>query len=578
MRTHENLKRMSRACQCRRLGGLRHLRYLCLTCAVAAVALCVSAAVGQVRQIQGGNALDANPQVGGGGYNGARPVSSGINGNLIMSGNVTGGKAFRGFSPIGNPSSLQTIIPSASLSPFVRDSVGLPMIEGGQSVTAPRPYFDPSQTALTTGAVEAQALAPRDLSGTYRMGQGQYQVPVAPLGGTQPTVAGTGQLPYAAAGWTPAGIGMFNPDRVAAVPSQAVRGPLATAGLGGPLAVAQAGNPPVEPVTTTDQREGPGRPSGGESGQPGDINTQNASVLGGQPNLPPSDTSLIGTPPGGPPSAARAPDRSGQPGGLEAVDQNGSTLLTQMQQYSGTRRQATGLGAEPVQGLALVQKQQKPLDLSVSTAAQRPSDDFRLLRTGATAAQKQRMQADVSREQASRLVEERMRTPIRSLAGARQTQIDQMLAQAEDLMRKGEYYRAAGTYNGVITAAPENALAWLGRANALLAAGEYLQAYVALDRGIGRFPQVLAFDLDLPALVGNREVLDIRRAELEKLLSGNPDYRMQFLLGYMDYYSGQRSLGLQVIQKAAGAAPSGSVVRQAAEILQTQPPTTQPAT
>ena len=559
--------------------------------AATVLALCAAGATAQVRQIQGGNALDANPLVGSGGYNGVRPVATGINGNLIMSGNVTGGKAFQGFSPISNPSSLQTTIPSASLSNFVRDSAGLPGIQSGLSDSVSRPYFDPSRTTVSSGTVEAGTLLSRDLGGTYRAGQGQYQTPAMSLSGTQPIGQYAGQLPYAAPAWTPAGIGMFNPDVVANTPGEIRRSnPLTPFATSGPLGIANVGKTletaiqTAEPGSQTNlqvqrgQRVPPGqleRPAEpGPQGQPGDVS---------QLNIVPQDSTLSLVRPNAGKQGTGRPEDLEQPGSvLRGVEQTSSSLLTEMQQYSGSMQQGIAPGGERRQGQTqqqpLTQKQQQPLDLSADAALHRPADDLRLLQPGATEAQRQRMRTDLGREQASRLVEGRMRTPIRSLAGARQTQVDQILAQAEDLMRKGEYYRAAGAYSGVITAAPDNALAWLGRANALLAAGEYLQGYVALESGISRFPQVLEFDLDLPALVGNREILDIRRAELEKLLAGNPDYRMQFLLGYMDYYSGQRNLGLRVIKQAATAAPAGSIVPKAYTILAGQAaPASQPA-
>ncbi len=221
--------------------GLWPYRSLYAAAILAAGVLLAGAAWAQVRPIQGGNALDANPMIGSGGNNGARPVTSAINGNLIMSGNVTGGKAFQGFNPISNPSAFQASVGSASLGNFVRDSVGLPGIQSGLSTTSPRPYFDPSQTTVSAGAIQAQTVLPRDLNGTYRLGQGQYQMPAAPLSGTQSTSGYAGQLPYAAPGWTPAGVGMFNPEVVATTPGQVNPNPLESFTITGPVVVSRVG-------------------------------------------------------------------------------------------------------------------------------------------------------------------------------------------------------------------------------------------------------------------------------------------------------------------------------------------------
>lgn len=532
-----------------------------LICIAAVAALLAGPAVAQVRQIQGGSVLDANPQVGSGGYNGVRPVASGINGNLIVTGNVTGGRAFQGFSPISNPITLQTNVGSGTLSNFVRDSVGLPTVRSGLSPYTTNPYFDLPQTAVSTGVIQAQSVLPRDVTGAFRATQGQYQVPVQALSGTRAASPQAGQLPYAAPGWTPAGIGMFNPDIVATTPGQ-ISSPLQPYNVIGPTAVSevtgrslQTGGredlPGMPPVELTAQPERPG-----QLGRPG----QTTSPETGLSDLEPAR--LAGAMPFGLDGQAATPQAEPS-SGLTPTGQLDSTLLVQMrQQYSEAQPEAVGQQARPQQ--PITPKQMEPLDLSVATAARRPSDETRLIQPG-PGLERERLLAQ--RQQASQLVAERLRTPIRSFAGQRQTQVDRLLAQAEEQMRTGEFYRASETYSGVLTAAPDNALAWLGRANALLAAGEYVQAYVALSQGIEQFPQLLVFDFDLPSLLGNKDIVDIRRAELEKLLSTRPDYRMRFLLGYLEYYSGLREIGLETIQQAAKQAPADSIVPRAYETL-----------
>lgn len=65
-----------------------------------------SLAFGQVNRIQQGNLLDANNRVGSGGMNMIGQTYDFNAGNRIVSGNVVGGRAFRGYSPIRDSSSL----------------------------------------------------------------------------------------------------------------------------------------------------------------------------------------------------------------------------------------------------------------------------------------------------------------------------------------------------------------------------------------------------------------------------------------------------------------------------------------
>ncbi len=198
-------------CQSRRRAP-RWLRAICTVLLTTAPAALTRNAIAQVRPIRGGNALDANPMAGSGGYNAARPTSTGINGNLIVSGNVTAGKAFRGYSPIANPNTLLTNIPSAAIGNFVRDSAGLPSISAGLNSPTAQPFFYPTDTAVSTGTVTNQALLPRQVTGTVSVSQYQGQMSVSPLLATLTPGQIVPQLPYAAAAWQPVGTGLFRPD------------------------------------------------------------------------------------------------------------------------------------------------------------------------------------------------------------------------------------------------------------------------------------------------------------------------------------------------------------------------------
>ena len=141
---------------------------------------------GQVHQIQQGNVLDANPQMGSGGLNtGVRQYN--INaGNRIVSGNVTGGAAFRGFSPIRDPSSLflgtSSItgssnnlggLPSDRLNNFQRDTVSVADVQRGRTVaTGVQPYYSLQGTVTNTGTL----MAGQNRPGTSQM-QSPYMVP-----------------------------------------------------------------------------------------------------------------------------------------------------------------------------------------------------------------------------------------------------------------------------------------------------------------------------------------------------------------------------------------------------------------
>jgi tetratricopeptide (TPR) repeat protein len=106
-----------------------------LAAAVASVAM---VGIGQSVQAQyqigaDGRLLDANPQVGSGGLNtGGRQIAPGAMGNLIITGNVTGGREFRGNAGYGDRFEFRGDTGGRSLDRFIRQSSGVP-IRGGDS-------------------------------------------------------------------------------------------------------------------------------------------------------------------------------------------------------------------------------------------------------------------------------------------------------------------------------------------------------------------------------------------------------------------------------------------------------------
>lgn len=157
--------------------------------------------------------------------------------------------------------------------------------------------------------------------------------------------------------------------------------------------------------------------------------------------------------------------------------------------------------------------------------------------------------------------------PVKSFAGNGQDELNRYLTSAEGYLRSGEYYNAAGQFGLASQAAPGNPLPLIGRGNALAAAGDYVSAVLFLQRGIAQFPNIVAFDLDLPALVGGKDVFDLRRADLEKQLARVDSYELRFLLGYLEYYSGLRDVGMKDLRRAAEKAPRNSVIAKFPDML-----------
>jgi len=91
---------------------------------------------------QDGHANDANNRVGSNGYNSGSGQHVTVTGNQIVTGNVTGGRAFRGPVPYTDPSGFMGPMGDAVSDTFIRNSSGVPSRFGAPAdLTTPRPFY-----------------------------------------------------------------------------------------------------------------------------------------------------------------------------------------------------------------------------------------------------------------------------------------------------------------------------------------------------------------------------------------------------------------------------------------------------
>ena len=74
-------------------------------------------------------------------------VNYGADGNLIVTGNVTGGRHFRGTVPYRSTTEFDAELGSTSLNSFIRRSAGRPYYDKAPAQT--QPYYLPSQTVTS---------------------------------------------------------------------------------------------------------------------------------------------------------------------------------------------------------------------------------------------------------------------------------------------------------------------------------------------------------------------------------------------------------------------------------------------
>lgn len=467
------------------------------------------AALGQA-YLQQGNVLDANQGVGSGGLNyGGRQSYNGA-GNRIVSGNVSGGMSFRGYSPIQDPSSLfvrsygypnipsagtstysfnglttggRLGLPSDALTNFRRDSTSVATVRQGQPLGSLNrtPYYSPSSTVANTGAIVA---------GLNRPGSSQL---ITPYGAARPDPIQTPTNPLTGAA-TPGNALSLSSQLMRIDNGQPISGRFNQRLLGSPLFGAVRAVP-IDEIAAQSRR---------------------------------------GT------GSALTPDPLGRP-----LDQRPDPLLTtpdDEEQNDSILRPGlrTAQGEGTLVGPGQVRRPTADHDTATPFAPPEETPDTTGGRAPTPAGQ-----VDLGTPQA----------PMKTLVGKQTGAANLRMAEAEELLRNGEYYRAAERFETARTLDPRNPLPLLGEAVALLGAGDYMTSANYLFTGIRLYDTMARIQLDLTAMIPRAEMLEGRRADLEKRLQVIDDFRLRFLLGYVEFSTGRAEAGLANMKRAIEKLP-----------------------
>jgi hypothetical protein len=555
-----------------------------------AIGLSTVLASAQVPVSQDGRLFDASTQIGGSRFNFGRPQSPLLLGNSVATGNVRSGLAFQGYQPISDPTSLRVTMPSGGLSNFRRDSVsaadasfGSPLIGGS--------WYSPSYTAPTAGFLSGQYL-PRTPTLGARLD------PVRDLGTASNLQLGAAPLTDARAnrealsaqitGMVPGELSssIFGlPGQAAETPTRIVPTPLvAEPGMKGPEAsIGRTGinwtpprleevpgsraplGTPLDLVRQGGIRRFPMEPGENRPGMPGETLPEPQNPINFGPALAPAEES-------GTPSLTYGPGALAERFGENTAQRSGSA------ERGGQRLTAVTAqlkDASVLPGYDVFTDMQLALALSGNPGADWFAEMQRAIREDPATATMLRERADVD---ASQFIQSMLSSPIQTFHGRGESPKNNEMLRAESLMEIGHYFEASRRYDLAHRIDPLDPLPLIGKGNALLAAGEYLTAALALQQGFGRYPELSRFQLDLPKLIGGREIIDIRRADLMRMLEGRDDSQLRFLLGYLEYYAGDAKLrdsGLQNLDRAAQLDMSGSLISRFPALLRhegTTPP------
>lgn len=550
-----------------RLHSIAH-RYAAVLAAVLAGPIVTRA---QVPMDTSGRLMDANPMIGGTRFNDrVQPFSPMIGGNPYATGNVRGGLSLRSFEPISDTTAFRGTLGSSSLSDFIRDSVSVADIYSpnyGMGI-GPRPYFDPGGTVPTVGYLQNRYTAYRDRQdgsvgtvgnpllaapGLLNYG-GSVSPPLPPARPnnalTPPSSAGSMLMPAPLGEANAPGTGVFGVHALGPRVPQSMQAPGALNPGDGPASPSPwwpAGREPVPttPTTRLDLRE-----RAMPIGTPIDALLRGDSAALLESRRP----SILPPPPAVATGATAAPART-------------ATGATE----SPVEAPTPPVRIPTLRDTSMLPGHDKFTDMRLAlTLAKDPSASWwtemqdALREAGPTGAREAQARAAM---EAQEFLNSVMNSPITTFVGQEQTLINDELLKAEGLLHIGQYYDAAAKYQYVHMLDPTNPLPLVGRGHALLAAGDYLSAAIQLVRGFERFPDLTRFEVDLRSFLGDGEIIDIRRADLMNQLARGEDAQLRFLLGYLEYYTGDKQRGLDNLERAAETADIGSLIRRFPDML-----------
>ncbi len=156
----------------------------------------------------------------------------------------------------------------------------------------------------------------------------------------------------------------------------------------------------------------------------------------------------------------------------------------------------------------------------------------------------------------------------KTFASFLEDKFSQHINTAEVYLKQGRYYQAVDTYSLASIYKPDDPLSYAGKSHALFAAGEYMSSALFLSRALKISPEQARVKVDFVAILGDEEKLETRIADVKEWLQRSNAAELEFLLGYVYYQTGR----LQDAQKAIDAAyeknptsPAVVVVKQAIE-------------
>ena len=149
----------------------------------------------------------------------------------------------------------------------------------------------------------------------------------------------------------------------------------------------------------------------------------------------------------------------------------------------------------------------------------------------------------------------------KSFASFSQDKFNRYMLAGEKYLKDGKFYLAADAYTLASVYKPDDPLAYAGKSHALFAAGEYMSSAFYLSRAFTIFPEYAQFKVDIIGMVGDKDKLENRIADVRERLKISDAAELHFLLGYVYLQMGRSDEAKKSIDAAYEKMPESPAVK-----------------
>jgi len=162
---------------------------------------------------------------------------------------------------------------------------------------------------------------------------------------------------------------------------------------------------------------------------------------------------------------------------------------------------------------------------------------------------------------------ERILAEHKTFAAYTEDNFDRYLRAGEKYLKEGKCYLAADAFTMALLYKPDNPLAYAGKSHSLFAAGEYMSSALFLARALEIFPEYALFKIDIEAMIGDRDRIETRMADVKDWVKISRAGELEFLLAYVYFQMGRHGEAKESIDIAFENMPDSSAVATLRKVI-----------